>query len=112
MKRKVQNITSMNKRRTLFFKSIFVVIICNPLPSKSQNIVIQTNHIALVYKIADTKKLVQLYFGERLTDTAEYSGITGKQMDAFPSGGSIYAREPGIEVTHSDGNPSLQLNYL
>ncbi|MDQ2719583.1 MAG: alpha-galactosidase [Bacteroidota bacterium] len=102
----------MPKRKNIFFRLILIVVICNPLHGITQNIVIQTKNISLVYKIADTKTLVQLYFGKKLSNTSEYSLIAGRKPEAFPAGGSIYALEPAIEVTHADGNPSLQLNYL
>ncbi|MEP6950397.1 MAG: hypothetical protein ABI863_14025, partial [Ginsengibacter sp.] len=100
----------MNKR-FLLYKILFTVLFCNSFYSKSQNIVIQTKNIALVYKITDTKNLVQLYFGKKFADTSDYSVIAGRKAEAFPAGGSIYIHEPAIEVTHTDANPSLQLIY-
>ncbi|MEO8413127.1 MAG: alpha-galactosidase [Ginsengibacter sp.] len=102
----------MSKRIFLLCRIILALIFCNSFYSNAQNIVIQTKDIALVYSITGTKKLEQLYLGKKLADASAYAGIKGKTTDAFPSGGSIYASEPAIQVIHSDGNPSLQLNYI
>ena len=94
------------------FKIIFTILFFHAAYAKCQHIIVQTKNIALLFNVTDTKTLSQLYFGKKLLDTAEYSFVGSKQNDAFPAGGNVYIGEPAIQVTHADGNPSLQLNYV
>lgn len=79
--------------------------------SEQPLILIQTRHTALVYKVNSKMQLSQAYFGARLTDENDYKQIKTNLGDAFVTGGGIYNKEPALQVTHSDGNPSLQLTF-
>lgn len=79
--------------------------------SAQQQIVIQTSSTALVYNVTDDKKLHQTYFGEALQNADEYSKIHPISIDAFIQGDMNVVREPAIQVTHSDYNPSVQLLF-
>lgn len=79
--------------------------------SAQQQIIIQTFGTALVYNVTDDKKLHQTYFGEALQNTDEYNKIHPISIDAFVQGDMNVVREPAIQVTHSDNNPSVQLLF-
>lgn len=90
----------------------------------AQNIAIpvQTAHHAQVFQVTENKDLNTIYFGERLSDEAEYGMVPGayKQArdysdqlsSAYTPAGSRSLAEPAITVTHADGNNSLDLKYV
>jgi alpha-galactosidase len=95
-------------------KLLFVTSIpfCFILGVRSQQqIVIQTAKTALVYTVTTDKKLEQVYFGEALLNPEEYNNIKPIPIDAFVQGDMAVVREPAIQVTHADGNPSVQLLF-
>lgn len=73
---------------------------------------IETAHSALAFTIAGDGRLYQSWFGERLTDTAEYASGMGSRHEAYIGAGMSDLAEPAIEATHADGNPSLDLRYV
>lgn len=77
----------------------------------SEEIIMQTKNTALVYRV-NNKQLSQLYFGSSLLFRDDYKKIATPNQDAFTTGGLNYVRDPAIQVTHADGNPSLQLQYV
>jgi alpha-galactosidase len=78
----------------------------------AQDIAISTLHTSLVYRTAKDGQLQQVYLGKKLHDEKEYQAISQFHNTAFPGGGATYSHEPAMEVIHSDGNSSLQLNYV
>ncbi len=74
-------------KRFFLQKIFFAVLFYNSFYSTAQNIIVETKNIALVYKVTDTKRLAQVYFGKKFTDTADYSSITKMKAEAFPAGG-------------------------
>ena len=88
----------------------FLVLFCQ-LNAKAQQIIIHTAHTALVYKVSTEKHLLQTYLGDILADSSDYSKIPNIPVDAYITGGMSLVREPALQVTHADGNPSLQLLY-
>ncbi len=74
------------------------------------DIIIQTNHTELVFRVNPKGQLQQVYFGQKLIFRSDYKKLS-PTGDAFPAGGMNYVREPAIDVTHADGNTSLQLLY-
>lgn len=80
--------------------------------SNQQQIVIKTRNSALVFQVNSKKQLSQTYFGASLTDDNDYKQIKPNSGDAFVTGGGTYNREPALQVSHSDGNASLQLTFL
>ena len=91
---------------------VLILISLNVRAQSSQPLIlIQTRHTALVYKVNSKLQLSQAYFGARLTDDADYKQVRANSGDAFVTGGGVYNREPAMQVSHSDGNPSLQLTF-
>jgi alpha-galactosidase len=93
-------------------KMLLLFCCCFSLNLKAQDIAVETSNTALVYRAGKDGQLLQVYFGKKLGNEKEYQAITQTHNTAFPGGGATYAHEPAMEVIHSDGNSSLQLNYV
>ena len=95
----------------------FVSCICFFSNSQGQTIVIGTNNTSLVFKVDQNRQLQQAWFGSKFAaakddDSLDYKTLPSIGNPAFPGGGMSYVFEPAIQVTHADGNPSLQLNFV
>lgn len=83
---------------------------------------IETVKNALVLSADKGKDVRTVYFGEKLTQAAEYTQIsaaykqtndyTGLLNAVYTPSGSRNLVEPAISVTHADGNKSLDLIYV
>lgn len=81
--------------------------------AQSKNlIVINTQHAALVFKI-EHQHVRQVYLGEALKNEDSYAAIpaTGSSQ-AYSTYGIANLFTTAIRVTHADGNPSLNLEYV
>jgi len=109
----------MNKTETLF---IALQAICSTIFAQSVIIPIETSHQALVMQAQVQKNVRTVYYGKKLSNTAEYDKIAGtykqtsdysEQLNsAYTPAGSRNLLEPAISVTHADGNNSLDLSYV
>ncbi len=73
-------------------------------------IVIATKDLNLVYSVSKSK-LYQTYFGKKVAFTNELSKVKSIHEAYVPSGMS-YLFSPAIKMTHTDGNPSLDLAFV
>ncbi|MGN6618411.1 MAG: alpha-galactosidase [Ilyomonas sp.] len=83
---------------------------------------IETAHNAIVLQADKDNRLGIIYFGTKLKDTSEYKFVpsmyhrgndySGILNSAYTPAGSRNLVEPAIEVTHADGNTSLDLQYV
>lgn len=83
---------------------------------------IETDRFALVLQTDKDNELSTVYCGKKLPKPADYkevAGVTnftdgnsGIYNNAYTPAGSWNLSEPAIQVTHADGNPSLDLKYL
>lgn len=87
----------------LLFVSLFF------LSAKAQVIPIETQNCSLVLKVGEKQKLYQTYFGRKITGTPQTGA---EQHEAYMTAGTDNLLEPAIQVTHADGNPSLELRYV
>ena len=83
----------------------------------SQTIAVGTENVSLIFKVDRNQQLQQSWFGAKLDaangqDSLNYKPLSSYGNPAFPGGGMGYVFEPAIQVTHADGNPSLQLNFV
>jgi len=86
------------------------------------HIAIETNRTALVIRVDKDQNPTIVHFGQKLDRTDEYAQIssngkrgedyTGLYNSAYTPAGSRNLLEPAIQVTHADGNPSLDLRYV
>ena len=86
------------------------------------HIAIETRQTALVIRVDKEQTPTMVYLGTRLRNAAEYTSIpgtgkrgqdyTGIYNSVYTPAGSRNLLEPAIQVTHADGNPSLDLHYV
>jgi len=94
---------------TILFPCLFSVI-ANAQPGKQ--IIVQTHSTSLVLTIGKNARVYQSYFGKKLLNTADYALLNNTKHEAYITGGMEDQFNPAIQVTHTDGNPSLELNYV
>ncbi|NDU94096.1 alpha-galactosidase [Spirosoma terrae] len=86
------------------------------------HIAIETNRTALVIRVDKDQNPTIVHLGQRLNNADEYAQIagngkrgedyTGLYNSAYTPAGGRNLLEPAIQVTHADGNPSLDLRYV
>lgn len=105
--------------------SILFFLVYTSVSSFAQKIVtipVQTKDHATVLQTDNENRVGIIYFGKKISDVAEYSSIPkeyfiGDNNSAVPNiaytpAGTWNLLEPAIQVTHSDGNNSLELKYV
>lgn len=98
-------------------KSVIIFFILLPFSfiafaQNEQPIVIKTSHIALVLKVAD-RHVCQAYIGKVLNDEKDYRELpVNKEEQAYSTAGMADRLNTALRVTHADGNPSLNLEYV
>ncbi|MES2276767.1 MAG: alpha-galactosidase [Bacteroidota bacterium] len=78
----------------------------------SKQIIVETKNLSLVFRVNSNNRIYQTYFGKKLANPAEYAGLPVGRKEAYMTGGMEDQFEPAIKVTHTDGNPSLVLEYV
>ncbi|ARS39243.1 alpha-galactosidase [Sphingobacteriaceae bacterium GW460-11-11-14-LB5] len=99
-------------KRSIHIYLSLTLAFCLGSNTYAQKIIISTDHSALVYHVNKQQQLEQTYFGKKLQDSAAYRPASPYELPAFATGGATYLQEPAIEVTHADGNMSLQLGFV
>jgi len=110
--------------RILFLLQAFLLLL--PLAGRSAptdtHITVETQRTALVIRVNKDGDPTVVHLGRRLQSAAEYASIpnngkraedyTGIYNSAYTPAGGRNLLEPAIQVTHADGNPSLDLKYV
>lgn len=91
---------------------LLLVTLFTEAQQSSVQIVVNTKNTSLVFKVGKDQRLYQSYFGHKLTNSADLAGIPNPVHLAYPTFGTDNLFEPAIRVTHNDGNPSLELQYV
>lgn len=83
---------------------------------------ITTDNTALVLQTDASNRLNTVYFGQPLAAAADYAGVAAQSTfndanagfypNAYTPAGTWNLAEPAIQVTHADGNQSLELHYV
>ncbi|WP_448701285.1 alpha-galactosidase [Mucilaginibacter sp. AW1-3] len=89
---------------------LFCCVFANAQNEKQ--LIVQTKHVSLVLTVGKNNRVYQSYFGKRLLNNADYARLNSTKHEAYITGGMEDQFEPAIKVTHTDGNPSLELNYV
>lgn len=100
-----------NIYKTLVFLSFNIIFPLLMFGSPSDQIIVKTQNTVLVFKVDESKKIHQCYFGEEIKAN-DYGGIIQTNADIFPGFGTSYVNEPALRVVHADGNTSTELIYL
>ncbi|CAN5408159.1 alpha-galactosidase [soil metagenome] len=98
-----------------------LLFVCNN--SYAQTFIpIETKDHALVLQADKNNYLSMVYCGKRIKDVKDYGNIAamfkfpsdnaGIYNNAYTPAGTWNLSEPAIQVTHADGNPSLDLKYI
>jgi alpha-galactosidase len=114
----------MNSTAMKIKKSFFLLFLsASYFTVKSQTIIpIETKDNAVVLQVDSAKNVSLIYLGHKLCNSAEYKEVSGvyRQSEdytgvlnaAYTPAGSRNLVEPAIQVTHADGNNSLDLRYV
>jgi alpha-galactosidase len=102
------------KKQFFLILSLFIAVQVFAQPQTQdesvKQIVIETKHSALVYSVGKSKKVSQVYLGEKLNNAAEYR-LQRNIHEAYIPSGTDNLFEPAIKMLHNDGNPSLELLF-
>lgn len=95
------------------FVSLYAQTITIPIETESNAIVLQTDQ---------HKRLRTVYVGQPLNNASEYTSVSslyhyndkgeGINNSVYTPSGTWNLSEPAIQVTHADGNASLELHYV
>lgn len=107
------------KNMFLILCSLFMLV--GKLSSQLVTIPIVTQNHAIVLQTDQKKRLNMAYFGKSLSNAKEYANVTnefkfnddnaGFYPNAYTPSGTWNLYEPAIQLTHADGNKSLELLY-
>ncbi len=73
---------------------------------------IATKNTDLIYKVGKDLRLQQIYLGAKLNDPKSISAVPFSSHLAYATFGTDNLFEPAVRMTHNDGNPSLELNFV
>lgn len=101
---------------------LFIFIQSAVYAQKNTIIAITTAQHAIALQVGNDLRVSTIYFGKKLNDTSEYRLVhsmykrgddySGILNSAYTPAGSRNLVEPAIEVTHANGNTSLDLQYV
>lgn len=77
----------------------------------AEEIVMETDHSALVYTVGDNGRVYQRYIGDKLRNSADYARVK-RGGEAYITHGMEDYFEPALHVNHPDGNSSTLLKYV
>ncbi len=117
-----------NSSNAAGLKKIIVLLLVSVLCLKVTaqvlvTIPLETEKNALVLQTDKSNRLGIIYFGKKLQSPAEYAAITQQSRlsddgnapicnNIYTPAGTWSMVEPAIQVTHADGNNSLELKYI
>jgi alpha-galactosidase len=96
--------------KKLPFFIFFVFLFLFGLAQEKKQILIETKNTVLVLNVESNKRVTQSYFGKKLP-ASEYQLLQGGR-EVYLTAGMENQYEPAIRVIHSDGNPSLELQFV
>lgn len=107
---------------TFFYRLLTVWLLLGVRSYAQITIPIETADFAVVLQTDKGNYLNMVYCGKKLPQSADYRGIadgyqfpsdnSGSYNNAYTPAGTWNLAEPAIQVTHPDGNPSLDLKYV
>jgi alpha-galactosidase len=105
-----------------FLLLLLMIVSASSFAQAIVTIPIETQKNALILQTDKDGRLGTVYFGKRLSNKLEYDAIT-KQFhlisdnmltfnSAYTPAGTFNLLEPAVQITHADGNMSLDLKYV
>ncbi|MBN1789127.1 MAG: alpha-galactosidase [Bacteroidales bacterium] len=73
---------------------------------------VSTHNTDLIFKVGNDHRLYQVYYGPKLLQTPDSKRFPRPVHLAYVTSGTDNLFEPAVRITHNDGNPSLELNYV
>jgi alpha-galactosidase len=97
-----------------FYVSIFQCFVLALIVNGQSDILIpiSTQHTNLIFKVGNDGRIYQAYFGPKLVQDNDGKAFPRPTHLAYVTSGTDNLFEPAIRITHNDGNPSLELNYV
>ena len=93
-----------------YFIALFILFFT--VNANGQNMIqVSTDHISLIYRVGNDGRLYQVYLGQNLKSSADFSYLPNLG-EAYIANGMEDYFDPAIRVLHNDGNPSLLLKYV
>lgn len=77
-----------------------------------KEIVVATKNVSVILTIGANNRIYQSYLGKRFVNQDDDRLIPSSKHEAYITGGMEDLLQPAIRLTHSDGNPSLELQYV
>ncbi|PRY22947.1 alpha-galactosidase [Spirosoma oryzae] len=106
----------------IVYRLLTVLLLIGGYSHAQTTIPIETADFAVVLQTDKSNYLNMVYCGKKLPQSADYGGIadgyqfpsdnSGSYNNAYTPAGTWNLVEPAIQVTHPDGNPSLDLKYV
>ena len=106
----------------IVYRLLTVLLLIGGYSHAQTTIPIETADFAVVLQTDKGNYLNMVYCGKKMPQSADYGGIadgyqfpsdnSGSYNNAYTPAGTWNLVEPAIQVTHPDGNPSLDLNYV
>ena len=100
----------------------FLVLIVFNATAQPVTISVETKDNALVLQTDKANHLWNIHFGKKMMNVADYAATAelnhmsindaGTYNGAYTPAGTWSFSEPALQVTHADGNPSLDLAYV
>ena len=107
---------------THFYRVVLVLFFCSLRSLAQTTIPVETDNFAVVLQTDKSNYLRMVYCGKKLPQSIDYQNIdsqyqfpddnSGVYNNAYTPAGTWNLAEPAIQVTHADGNPSLDLKYV
>jgi alpha-galactosidase len=102
--------------------TLYFVLTANGINAQTARIPISTKSHTILLETDKSKLLKTVYFGEALRNESEYSSVSemfrfndnniGISNAAYTTSGTWNILERAIQLTHSDGNTGLELQYV
>lgn len=98
-------------KRIAFLFALFAIAV--QLTAQTETLVqVGTKNTDLIYKVGKDQRLHQIYLGAKLSNAQTISTLPSVQHVAYATFGTDNLFEPAVRITHNDGNPSLELNFV
>ena len=120
MKKAMQKLCMINKVTLLL--AFVIIAASNLFAQKIITIPVTTKDNAMVLQTDKDNRLWIVHFGKKMMDTIEYTAAAsqynmtdanaGVYNSAYTPAGTWSLSEPALQVTHAEGNPSLDLKYV
>lgn len=112
-----------NSFSKIFFSLIVLILSCRAVTGQQVSIPVESRNSAILLQTDKDNRLRMVYSGGVLSDKNEYNTIAdqynlkdenaaGVYNNAYSTAGTYSLIEPAMQVTHADGNLSLDLKYI